>query len=518
MIRRLAIVAALVAVTASAQDQVTTYTITNRTDLLNPVANAIVGQVARPIRLTVYVVDTTNSPVSFVDTRVQASIVQDDGGTNGPTISVTTNDAAGGVVRFSFTPTLSGTARLTARYYDGQTNDLGEIASHNISISAAPPSVVVSNNISIGDTTVTNNVTIDASVSGNTFNVAAGDIQVATQEVAVSFSGATIQAGTVIGGATNLTLMGGIQGGITNGTLTLDTSTVALGTNAPASGSYIARSDNGIISWQPISGFWGSNLSAQVWSTPFGVTNVFTVSGTNDQFYTWTGGSTTILIKAWGGAGGAGSGTGGSGGFTMAVILVTNGMTFTLRVPYGGANNITQFMSGTTYSWPNGGTYTTNATSNRGSGGGCAVVLHGTNIVMLSGGGGGAAGGNTGGSGGWPNGVAGSGSAGGGTQFAGGSAGTAGNAGSYLQGANGLSTNAYQACGGCGIYGGGSIGSINSSAAGGASYLNPVYCLYGGYGVTGVNSGDPNYASSYGAGVAGAVGNNGAIIIITPTP
>jgi uncharacterized repeat protein (TIGR01451 family) len=67
--------------------------------------------------------------------------------------------------------------------------------------------------------------------------------------------------------------------------------------------------------------------------------NVFSSTG-GDQVYTVPAGVSSIIVKAWGGAGGGNSvGTGGAGGFVSGQISVTPGTQFRVMVGRGGAGD-----------------------------------------------------------------------------------------------------------------------------------------------------------------------------------
>lgn len=358
------------------------------------------------------------------------------------------------------------------------------------------------NNVITGAVTVVNNST--TTIDSNSITVAN-----------TAFDGATFSNTVIASGFSNLNLAVGLAGGITNNVATLDGSNIMLKVNTPTSGIYAVHSVDGVLQWKPIAGFFGRNLFGDFSSSISGVTNTFYASGTNDIVWTWTGDTTNIQIKAWGAGGGASAGTAGAGGFVTVIMTVTNQQHLTLRVPYAGSSSL---VAEAYASWPGGGTYDTNSTTHRGGGGGCAIVLHGTNIVLVAGGGGGSANGGAAGSAGWPTGTVGATrSSGAGGQTNGGVKSGYADAGSFLKGGNAYSatstTATWQACGGCGIYGAGGSATNNTvSAAGGASYYNINYALWG-YATFGVNSGDINYGSSF-----GAAKSNGAIIVITPKP
>lgn len=371
------------------------------------------------------------------------------------------------------------------------------------------------NEILVSVTVTQGSPIINANMTGNTFNVTAGPIEVGSQTVGVSFAGATINAGTTIGGATGTVFLGGLGGGISNGVLTVDGSSVALGTNAPSTGTWILQSRNGTLAWVPASGFWGSNLSVQINQTGYAYTNIFTVSGTNDQTWTWGGGTTTLAFKVWGAGGGSTSGSGGNGHFVYGAYVITNGETLTIRVGYGGATNIDAYASGTNvWGWPGGGGYATNATSVRGGGGGYSCILSGTNLLILAAGGGGGMVGVTAGVGGYPSGTDSSGK--GGTQSAGGNGSGSATAGSFLSGGSGTNGTT-QGGGGGGIYGGGGFGcsACNQAAGGGASFVSSRLLIY--YAVsTGLMSGDAHYGGNAALGGTSVVGNNGRVVVLTP--
>lgn len=389
------------------------------------------------------------------------------------------------------------------------------IAEATLLLDAPITDIRVTNNVSVGAVTVSNNIPV--TVSSGAVAIAGG-----------TFTGSVFNPQIYYTGVTNVILTGGLTGTLTNGVLTVDGSAATFGTNPPPTGSYVAQSKNGVITWEPVAGIGGTNLGVQVWSTTFGVTNIFTNMGRTTQTWTWAGGTTQVLVKAWGGGGGGSVNySGGNGGYISGLITVTNGFTLTMQIGGGGATALTENATSSIYSWPGGGFYNTNATGQRGSGGGCTLVYYGTNLLFVAGGGAGSA--NGGGNAGYPNGANGNvgvQSGEGGTQTRGGvglldSVRTSNSpyAGSFLLGGStGTATNIFQSGGGCGCYGGGASVSLNiTGGGGGSSYFNPAFVSYG-YGVTGLNSGDINYSANYATSSANALGKHGAVIIITPTP
>ena len=241
-----------------------------------------------------------------------------------------------------------------------------------------------------------------------------------------------------------------------------------------------------------------------------------------DQTYTVPAGVTSLLVKAWGAAGGSADrytgtyGRGGSGAFVSATLSVTPGEVLTIIVGEGGYTRQCAVVSAplctlaSVQQYGGGGTALATGTSYNvwgGRGGGLSAVASSASGCSASGcsgtyyvvaGGGGGASGNyqgSGGGGGYPSGLtAGSGyssDAGsttgpgrGGSQSAGGAGGTGyrggtdatGGAGTHLQGGKAPRLVSATGSGGGGWYGGGGGAGYYNGGGGGSSYTDDVRC------------------------------------------
>lgn len=197
------------------------------------------------------------------------------------------------------------------------------------------------------------------------------------------------------------------------------------------------------------------------------------------------GGDKEITFSLWGAAGGNGGyGTqpgSGAGGFTKGTITLQNNITYYLYVGQGGRKpSASNFGTGGSGGFPNGG-YGTSGDATGAGGGGMTMLSAVTfsvgmsdgNIYLISGGGGGSTGYNgQAGAGGGSSGQNGTGSITGGTQAAGGT-----HNGAKLQGGNATGTQGIGGTddgggGGGGFYGGGGGTSDAFPGAGGSGYFN----------------------------------------------
>lgn len=269
----------------------------------------------------------------------------------------------------------------------------------------------------------------------------------------------------------------------------------------------------------------------------------FSYSGSMQSF-TVPAGVTSMDVRLWG-AGGGGNAwqnpavSGGGGGFTSGKLAVSPGEALSITVGQGGQYGQTGIFGG-------GGN--AGSTVDGGApGGGLSAVATGTplstaNVLLVAGGGGGGAAGffgdtSHGGPGGGSNGAAGGAVygggtlAGGGTQTAGGVGGTGSHdgssatAGSLFQGGLGGQLNGvpYSGGGGGGGYYGGGGGADWAGGGGGSGYCASsgvsACSTTAGSGLTPAGTSDPQYQAGIGAGVTGAAGGNGLVVLqwnITP--
>jgi hypothetical protein len=277
------------------------------------------------------------------------------------------------------------------------------------------------------------------------------------------------------------------------------------------SGNLATSSESFKLQWSTsTTGTW-QNVGSVASSTGPEQSVVFSTSTTGT---TWTvpTGTTSILVKAWGGGGGGGEGedsasggNGGGGGFASATIAVTAGTNLTIRVGGGGTQ-------GTNDNDAGGG----------GAGGGYSAVLSPTSTIWIQasgGGGGGGAGGSSGEDGGdggagggltGTNGSVGSGPGGdfgnGGTQSAGGAGGSGGGGGAGDGAAGSSLTGGGGGNGGSGT-GGGAAGGTNGGGAAGCAVCSNASESGGGGGGSGLFGGGGGEAGS-GEGAGGGGGGS----------
>jgi hypothetical protein len=357
----------------------------------------------------------------------------------------------------------------------------------------------ITNEISVGAVSVTNNITNDISVTNiieniavavtNTVNITnitqtfvttSGVSSINSEEGAITFEGSGVtQTGTVFNFSG-----GGGGGDVTiNGVTTNEFTFVG---QFPVAISNIANTF-----------YFGQLGGGGTFIPATGTSEVFNFVGSVTQTFTVPSGVTQLYAYAWGAGGGGGSGTsGGAGGYDFGYFSVTTGEVLSVVIGEGGfissATASTAVFTNTLNPFPNGGWGASRHTGRAGAGGGSTAILRGTNLLVVAGGGGGGAasqsagggGGGTSGQDGYSTPTAG----GGGTQSAGGAAGSTATAlsitntagGFYLGGNAGLTTNqaAYASGGGGGgLYGGGggvNANSLNtvSGGGGGSGYIN----------------------------------------------
>jgi hypothetical protein len=349
----------------------------------------------------------------------------------------------------------------------------------------------ITNEISVGAVSVTNNITNDISVTNiieniavavtNTVNITnitqtfvttSGVSSINGEEGAITFEGSGVtQTGTVF----NFSGGGGGTGNIEINGVTTNAFTFV--GQFPVSVSNIANT------------FYFGQLGGGTFIPAAGTNQVLNFVGSVTQTFTVPSGVTQLYVYAWGAGGGGGSTTaGGAGGYSFGYFNVTTGEVLSVVIGEGGfvssATASTAVFTNTLNPFPNGGWGASRHTGRAGAGGGSTAILRGTNFLVVAGGGGGGGVANAaGGGGGGTSGQSGFGTAvglpgGGGTQDAGGAAGSTAtalsitnSAGTFgLGGNSGLTTNAnVQAAGGGGggYYGGGGSVATTVNAGGG---------------------------------------------------
>ncbi len=267
-----------------------------------------------------------------------------------------------------------------------------------------------------------------------------------------------------------------------------------------------------------------------------------------DQSWTVPAGTSVVLVKMWGGAGGGSDAEavqhpGGPGGYAEAVVPVTPGETLTLLVGEGGPISSTTFDP----AYPAGGVPGARAGYFQGGGGGrSAVERAGVELIVAGGGGGAGCSGwvasvgilsSIGGEGGGVLGGDGDAispdstssyvcSGKGATPFQAGDGGSGtrcqgfvGEDGDRNQGADGLDHPAQGNCGGAGGdgYWGGGSGALHAGGGGGSGYLHPNDTTDGVL-VAEPASGapeddDPDWTTDVATGLPGATGGPGSLVI-----
>jgi hypothetical protein len=367
----------------------------------------------------------------------------------------------------------------------------------------------ITNEISVGAVSVTNNITNDISVTNiieniavavtNTVNITnitqtfvttSGVSSINGEEGAITFEGSGVtQTGTVFNFSG-----GGGGGDVTiNGVTTNEFNFVY---QYPVVGSNIGNT----IYWGLVS------LDGLVIQPAFTNYQTINFTGPTSTTYVVGVGVTQLVVHLWGGGGLGGTSSARAGGYTEVFMNVTTGEVLTVEigegsvlVPATNATGISTAVGG----WPDGGVGVrrNNLAGSQGSGAGSTRLWRGTNLIAVAGAAGGAAnaantfGGAGGGlSGGTGLGFGGTGG-GGGTQTQGGLTGSTAiplawtnTAGSFLKGGDGgVTTNnatGYSGGGGGGYYGGGGglvLGTAahEASGGGGSGYYNPDLVIYG---------------------------------------
>jgi len=246
---------------------------------------------------------------------------------------------------------------------------------------------------------------------------------------------------------------------------------------------------------------------------------------------------TSLNVRMWGAAGGGphwtyGTSIGGGGGFTTGTVAVNPGESLSITVGQGGVYGSTGIFGG--------GGDAGSPIDGGAPGGGLSALATGSplsagNVLLVAGGGGGSGvtsgwasiggggGGTDGGAGGavYGGGTA----AAGGTQAGGGSAGTGpldgstATAGNQFQGGLGgkYSGEAFAGGGGGGGYYGGGGGADWAGGGGGSGYCAgsgvSACTTTAGSGSTPAGTSDPQYQTGIGAGVNGAAGGNGLVVL-----
>lgn len=256
MVTRIIAFLLLLGAFARAEDQVTTYTFTNQYTALNP-ERTVTGTVSRSIRVSIWTVDGASAPydLSASGIVVRAAMTQSDGGTNNQSFSIQTNNAALGSYRITWTPNVSGNARLSVQAYQGTTL-LAEIASHYVTINAEAADTVSISLVPLQDGI--GHIGTDSLRWGQIYSgtvtahkvIVEGDLDVSGAISAIDTGKVALTGDTMTGALTSPAYYGSARGltnfpiiyGVTNqpaGTVWTNASgtVVLIGTNPPPSAS-----------------------------------------------------------------------------------------------------------------------------------------------------------------------------------------------------------------------------------------------------------------------------------------
>lgn len=274
--------------------------------------------------------------------------------------------------------------------------------------------------------------------------------------------------------------------------------------------------------WSALLGQLSGSINQTIVGGPYGYTNHIMAYSTNEQPWTVPAGCTSVVVLARGAGGGGATqtscGLGGQGAAVRDYITTTPGETLTIRIGIHGSSGCVR-TNASTFGWVSNSSFyggfggiSSGSVTKAGSGGGCTLLLRGTNILTCAGGGGGAGAQNYAVSAGYggPVGQTVSGGGQGGSATAGGTNGVASCNGGWLVGGNGIDGSITTAGGGGGNGTFGGSGSLAGGAGGGGGggggsfYTSPY-----GSATYGVNSGDPLYFSGIGAAGANTGGNGG---------
>jgi len=421
----------------------------------------------------------------------------------------------------------------------------------------------ITNEISVGAVSVTNNITNDISVTNIIENIA-----VAVTNT-VNITNIT-QTFVTTSGVSSISRTGAVQGAISfEGSGVTQTGTVFNFSGGGGTGNIeingVTTNAFTFVGQFPVAisniantFYFGQLGGGGTFIPATGTSEVFNFVGSVTQTFTVPSGVTQLYAYAWGAGGGGGNLTsGGAGGYSFGYFSVTNGEVLSAVVGEGGfissATASTAIFTNTLNPFPNGGWGAGRSTGRGGAGGGSTAILRGTNFLVVAGGGGGAGSGTGSGAGGGGGGT--SGQAGfvntaglqgnGGTQDAGGAAGTiaialsiTNSAGSFGVGGNaGLTTNqVIQSAGGGGqgwFGGGGAVAAATGQGGGGGGGSGHINTSEGVLGTT-VQAqtpsasanfatqppatddplyGSPNAATWGRGGASTTAGSNGGIII-----
>jgi hypothetical protein len=372
----------------------------------------------------------------------------------------------------------------------------------------------ITNEISVGAVSVTNNVTNEISVTNIIENIA-----VAVTNT-VNITNIT-QTFVTTSGVSSISRTGAVQGAITfEGSGVTQTGTVFNFSGGGGGGDVtingVTTNEFTFVYQYPIVGsnigntiYWGLvSLDGLVIQPAFTNYQTINFTGPTSTTYVVGVGVTQLVVHLWGG-GGLGSISPKAGGYTEVFINVTTGEVLTVEVGEASLDVPATNATGASVisSWPDGGFgfRRFNTSGATGSGAGSTRLWRGTNLIAVAGGaGGGTLNSTTSGGGGGISGGSGTASTGGtggggGTQTDGGLTGSTAipllwtnTAGSYLQGgsAGGTTNNTagnFSGGGGGGYYGGGGALVISSTTGigipatggGGSGYYNPDLVIFG---------------------------------------
>lgn len=209
---KIIILIALMAGTAFAYDPVSSYSVTNNRELLNPEVS-FTGQVGRLMRVTTYVKNGDATPYDLGTNSVRAWITQADSGTN-QTVTATIVSAANGIVQYQWSPTLDGnnSAKLVA-YAMANTVTVAQIAEHYVTVTPGAANIVSLSLNPLIDLSGTVGTPTYRWASGAFGDLSVGSLSVTGAISAVDTGAVKLVGSDMTGGLTNRTAAGFVGNG-----------------------------------------------------------------------------------------------------------------------------------------------------------------------------------------------------------------------------------------------------------------------------------------------------------------
>ena len=210
---KIIILIALMAGTAFAYDPVSSYSVTNNRELLNPEVS-FTGQVGRLMRVTTYVKNGDTTPYDLGTNSVRAWITQADSGTN-QTVTATIISASSGIVQYQWTPVLDGnnSAKLVA-YAMANTTIVAQIAEHYVTVTPSAANIVSLSLNPLIDLSGTVGTPTHRWASGAFGDLSVGSLSVTGSISAIDTGAVKIVGSSMTGGLTNRSSDGFVGNGV----------------------------------------------------------------------------------------------------------------------------------------------------------------------------------------------------------------------------------------------------------------------------------------------------------------